>query len=579
MRELPFAISLPPASSAGNRTGAWRTERPVFVTMHPPCEQACPAGEEVRTWLHLAQEGRYEEAWRVLMAANPLPAVMGRICYHPCETSCNRGQVDETVGINAVERFLGDEAIRRDWTVPVRARPSGKRVLVVGSGPAGLSAAYHLRLAGHGVTVRDAAPEPGGMMRYGIPAYRLPRDVLDVEIYRIAAMGVRFDLASPVTDLLEAQHDGSYDAVFLAVGAQVGRRAYLPAGDSARVLDALSLLHAVRDDEPPRLGRHVVVYGGGNTAMDAARTAVRLGASDAVVVYRRTRERMPAHDDEVAEALAEGVRMRWLSTITEVDGGKLTVERMELDSSGFPQPTGEYEELTADSVVLALGQQADLALLDGVPGVRIAGGVVQVGPDLMTGRPGIFAGGDAVPSERTATVAVGHGRTAARHIDAWLAGTPAPAPVDPPPAADATASTPGTTRTPPPPPAPNSTRPDVATPSTKSSVASTKPPPSTNPAAACPAAPASNATPATPSAPTTPSSSSAPARATSSTRTTARAAACAPPNAPAAPSTWSPNRPDRRHGNALPCRRPVLTRRRPRPTAPCVSPARCPWAR
>jgi 2-oxoacid:acceptor oxidoreductase delta subunit (pyruvate/2-ketoisovalerate family) len=172
----------------------------------------------------------------------------------------------------------------------------------------------------------------------------------------------------------------------------------------------------------PLLGRRVVVYGGGNTAMDAARTAKRLGAEDAIVVYRRTRDRMPAHDFEVEEAEEEGVLMKWLSTIAYADEGVLLVERMELDETGFPQPTGELEELKADSLVLALGQETDLSLLDGVPGLEVDDGVVQVGPDMMTGYPGLFAGGDMVPAERTVTVAVGHGKKAARHIDAWLRG-------------------------------------------------------------------------------------------------------------------------------------------------------------
>ena len=256
-------------------------------------------------------------------------------------------------------------------------------------------------------------------MRYGIPAYRLPRAVLDAEINRILAMGVTFEQAK-VTDIEKAMADGGFDAAFLAVGAQQGRRAYIPAGDSAKILDAVSLLHATADGEAPHLGRRVAIYGGGNTAMDAARTARRLGATDAVVVYRRTRDRMPAHDIEVEEAADEGVRMMWLSTIARADEGKLVIEKMRLDDTGFPQPTGEFAELDADTVVLALGQETELSLLDGVPGVAIADGVVQVGPDLMTGRPGIFAGGDMVPADRTVTVGIGHGKKAARSIDAWL---------------------------------------------------------------------------------------------------------------------------------------------------------------
>ena len=438
--DKPFAITLDPGSSRANHTGAWRTDRPVYVSLLPPCNNACPAGENVQQWLYHAEEGgleAYEAAWRRIMADNPFPAIMGRVCYRPCETACNRTQLDEAVGINSVERFLGDQAIRLGWPVsggkaPVTAAPTGKRVLVIGAGPSGLSAAYHLTRLGHTVTVKDAGSEPGGMMRYGIPKYRLPRDVLDTEIDRILAMGVTLELNTRVTDLLSelteaaGGHAGGkdgFDAAFVAVGAHIGKRAYIPAGDSARIMDAVSVLHSVEDGTPPMLGRRVAVYGGGNTAIDAARTARRLGASEAVVVYRRTRDRMPAHDIEVEEALEEGITMRWLSTVAHADSGKLVIEKMRLDDTGFPQPTGEFEELEADSLVLALGQDADLAVLDGVPGVTFSGSTVDVGPDLMTGHPGIFAGGDMVPAERTVTVAIGHGKKAARAIDAWLRGT------------------------------------------------------------------------------------------------------------------------------------------------------------
>jgi NADPH-dependent glutamate synthase beta subunit-like oxidoreductase len=422
MRDKPFAITLDPGSSLANRTGSWRTERPVYVDRMPPCNQACPAGENIQSWLYVAEEGSYETAWRRIMADNPLPAVMGRVCYHPCETSCNRGQLDQAVGINSVERFLGDEAIRQGWRMDPPATTSGKRVLVVGAGPSGLSAAYHLRMLGHEVQIREAGPLAGGMMRFGIPTYRLPREVLEAEIARITDLGVELRLNTKVDDLQAVMADGEFDAAFLAVGAHIGKRAYIPAGETAKILDAVSLLRSMEGEEKPLLGRRVVVYGGGNTAMDAARTAKRLGATEAIVVYRRTRDRMPAHDIEVEEALAEGVLMRWLSTITRVDEGRMVVERMELDESGFPQPTGETEELEADSLVLALGQDVDLSLLEHVAGLEVEGGVVRVGTDLMTGCPGVFAGGDMVPAERTVTVAVGHGKKAARNIDAWLRG-------------------------------------------------------------------------------------------------------------------------------------------------------------
>jgi 2-oxoacid:acceptor oxidoreductase delta subunit (pyruvate/2-ketoisovalerate family) len=417
----PFAITLGVGSSLANHTGSWRVERPVYVHNRPPCAEACPMGQDPQRWLYLAEDGGYERAWREIMTVNPFPAIIGRVCYHPCQTACNRGQLDEAVGINAVERFLGDEALRQHWRIEVAAPASGRRVLVIGAGPAGLSAAYHLRLLGHDVTVRDSGDRPGGMMRFGIPSYRLPRDILDAEIQRVIDLGVRLELGHTVTDLDAEARD--FDAVFVAVGQQIGRRTEIPAGDSARVVDAITMLHQVADGAPPQLGRRVVVYGGGNTAMDAARSARRIGATDAIVVYRRTRDRMPAHEIDVAQALDEGITVRWLSTIAGFDNHRVRVEKMRLDETGFPQPTGEFEELPADAVVLAVGQRADLSLLSGVDGVAVVNGDVRVDADLMTGRPGVFAGGDIVKAERTVTNAIGNGRHAAHAIDAYLRGS------------------------------------------------------------------------------------------------------------------------------------------------------------
>ena len=420
--ERPFAITLDVGSSRANHTGSWRVERPVYVDRLPPCNDACPAGENIQGWLYEAESGGYEAAWRVLVEDNPLPAIMGRVCFHPCETSCNRAQVDEAVGINAVERFLGDAAIEHGWSLPAPAPDTGRRVLVIGAGPAGLSATYHLRRLGHAVRLVDGAPRLGGMLRYGIPAYRLPRAVLDAEIARIVDLGVEVVVDHSVRDVEAERRDGDFDAVFLAVGAQIGRRVNIPAGDSAKVIDAVSFLHRVADDDPPMLGRRVVVYGGGDTALDAARTARRLGATEAVIVYRRNRDRMPAHAEEVEQALGEGVSVRWLATVDRFDGERLVIEKMRLNAEGFPESTGEFEELDTDALVLALGQDTDLSLLEGNANVEVRDGVVQVTPTMMTHEDGVFAGGDAAPSDRTATVAVGHGKRAARGIDAYLRG-------------------------------------------------------------------------------------------------------------------------------------------------------------
>jgi len=428
MDNKPFAITLDPGSSLANKTGSWRSERPVYVDRLPPCNAQCPAGEDIQGWLYHAESGDYEAAWRHLTRDNPFPAIMGRVCYHTCETVCNRAKLDDAVGINSVERFLGDEALKRGWAFTPPAVESGRRVLVVGAGPSGMSAAYHLRRLGHRVTVKEAGPLLGGMMRFGIPKYRLPRDVLDAEMQRIVAMGVQAELNTKVGDIAAARRDGAFDAAFLAVGAHIAKRAFIPAKDSSRILDAVSVLRSMEGADKPMLGRRVVVYGGGNTAIDVARTAKRLGATEAVIVYRRTREKMPAHDFEVEEALEEGVMVKWLSTIKQSgEGGALTIEKMVLDAKGNPQPTGEFETLQADSLVLALGQDVDLSLLNGVSGLALKDGVVQVDPmTMMTGHAGLFAGGDMVPAERNVTVAVGHGKKAARQIDAWLRGTKLP---------------------------------------------------------------------------------------------------------------------------------------------------------
>jgi formate dehydrogenase beta subunit len=367
-------------------TGPVRERRPVYLDFLPPCNDACPAGENVQAWLDRAQTGKYRDAWEVLIRDNPMPAVHGRVCYHPCEDACNRGQVDAPVSIHAVERFLGDRAIEENWPFRVTARASGRKILIVGAGPCGLSAAYHLALLGHEVEIREAGPLPGGMMHFGIPAYRLPRSVLMAEVDRIKAMGVRIVTGHKVTDLLAEKESGGFDAALIAIGAGIGKHVDIPARDAVSVLDAVSLLHDAGAGERPLLGRRVVVYGGGNTAM-------------------------------------EGVKIKWLTTIKQIAGPELTVERMEIDADGRPHPTGQLETLSADAVVLALGQETDSGFLRAVPGIEFAAnGAVRVGPDMMTGHSSIFAGGDMVPGEQSVTQSVGHGKRAARNIDAWLRG-------------------------------------------------------------------------------------------------------------------------------------------------------------
>lgn len=403
--------------------GSIRKSKPEYVDFFPPCNNACPAGENIQAWLSLAQEGKIEDAWRKLTEQNPMAAIHGRVCYHPCENSCNRKDLDSSVSIHAVERFLGDEALKNNWQFYPPKTLTGKKIMIVGAGPSGLSAAYHLRKLGHEVTIFEAGPVAGGMMNFGIPAYRMPRNILQAEIKRIENFGVKIVLNYKVQDILKEKENGGFDAVFVAIGAHLAKKVNIPAQEASKILDAVSFLKEADEnsDNKPLLGRRVAIYGGGNTAMDAARTAKRLGADEAMIIYRRDREHMPAHEFEADEALSEGVKIHWLSTIKNMETSSITVEKMQV-VNGKAVPTGEYETLEADSLILALGQEADTDFLKHIEGITFKedGTTVEVNPSMMTGYPGIFAGGDMVPSERTVTIATGHGKKAARNIDAWL---------------------------------------------------------------------------------------------------------------------------------------------------------------
>ncbi len=411
----------PDLSHGTGRVGPVRSRMPVYMDLLPPCNNACPAGENIQEWLRLVKAGQEELAWRQLVQDNPFPAIHGRVCYHPCEGACNRTGLDAAISIHGVERYLGDLALDRGWQFPRLEHPTGLKVLIIGAGPSGLSAAYHLASFGHSVEIRDAGDLPGGMMRYGIPEYRLPRNILDAEIDRLRNLGIVFVQNHKVKDLLAEQKEGGFDAVFVAIGAHLSKRVEIPSMDAGKLIDAVSFLHDVASGERPVIGRRVAVYGGGNTAMDAARVARRLGAEESIVIYRRGEEQMPAHAAEKDEAVREGVKMNWLRTISAMGADSMTVEIMELDENGKARGTGRYETMAADTVILALGQEADSNFLRNIPGLRFDNDVVRVDETtLMTDVPGIFAGGDVVPSDRTVTIGVGHGKRAARTIDNYL---------------------------------------------------------------------------------------------------------------------------------------------------------------
>ncbi|MEG3637809.1 NAD(P)-binding protein [Magnetococcus sp. PR-3] len=418
----PFAITLDVGSSLVNHTGSWRTERPVYLDRLPPCNHTCPAGENIQQWLFHAEEGNYHLAWQEIMKNNPLPAVMGRACYHTCEVACNRAHVDEAVGIHAVERFLGDLALDNGWTVEVDAPASGKTILIVGAGPGGLSAAYHLTRLGHKAVVVDANEEPGGMMRYGIPRYRLPLKALDGDIARIKEMGVTFHMGVRVDDLHAAKTQYGADAVFMAIGAQRPRELDVHQDGSVDAFNAIDVLRAIQQGEKPNLGQRVIVYGGGNVAMDVARSAIRMGAAEVHVIARESEERLPAHKFEVKEAREEGVLIHPDRTVISIKDGAFKLEKM-VTTSSEPFPTGQTEDLQGDTIILAVGQLVDTdCCLEGMDKIQIVRDTVQVSSQMMTGEEGIFAGGDMVPSPRNMTSAIGQGKKAARSIDAWLNG-------------------------------------------------------------------------------------------------------------------------------------------------------------
>ncbi|MCR4407295.1 MAG: NAD(P)-binding protein [Anaerolineae bacterium] len=424
------------ASTLYNKTGSWRYMRPLYKNQTPPCNAACPAGEDIVMHLQLTAQGRYAEAWETLVRENPFPGVCGRVCPHPCESECNREYLGGAIAIHCQERFLADYAAAHHLSLPTTNVPQREeQIAVIGAGPAGLSCAYHLRRMGYQVTVFEAGEKPGGMMRL-IPEYRLPKEVLEREIAAIIALGVEVKTGMRLGVDLALKDLQGYAAVFLAIGQSVSRRLDVPGEDAVGVLHGIDFLARVERGQKVDLGKKVAVIGGGNTAMDAARTARRLGA-DVTILYRRSRAEMPAIDEEVHETLDEGVKIEFLrapvAVLTangRVRGLRLT--RIELgapDASGRRRPVpvaGSEYELEFDTVIPALGQVADLTFLSAE--VQTERGRIITDEKTATTRLPIFAGGDAATGFGTVTAAVGSGKRAALAIDSFLRGVERPFP-------------------------------------------------------------------------------------------------------------------------------------------------------
>lgn len=410
------------------KTGTWRTMLPQYIKAPSPCHVACPVDGNIAEWIGKARERDFRGAWEILTRNNPFPAVAGRICHHPCEAACNRASFDESLAICRLERHVGDLAIEHDWGYEPTPISHPETIAVVGGGPSGLSVAYHLRRRGYAVTIFEASDELGGLMRHGIPAYRLARPVLDAEIGRILAMGVEARLGSALGgDQSLAELREQFDIVYLAMGARAQKR--LPQLDYSRpwVMDGAVYLAASNAGATPQLGKKLIVIGGGSAAIDAARSARRAG-HDVILMCLESAAQMPAQHEEVAEALEEGIELCAGAMITAAaeDGDSVSFSCVRVEfrpgtvrgEFTLEPVAGSEFELRADAVIPSIGQDPDLAPVKDL--LEPNGRLVKVDAQQATSAAGVYAGGDVASMARFVTEAIGMGKRAASEIDRVL---------------------------------------------------------------------------------------------------------------------------------------------------------------
>ncbi|MBW1963521.1 MAG: FAD-dependent oxidoreductase [Deltaproteobacteria bacterium] len=431
MEKLPLGLALDLRKVVPYKTGSWRTLMPVNMMQTPPCTQSCPAGNDIRGFLRvLAEKQDYEEAWHVLTRTNPLPATCGRVCPHPCEAGCNRRDFDTPLAINSAERAVGDYGLEYNLKHKKLISKRKEKVAVVGSGPAGLSCAFHLTKRGFQVKIFEANSEPGGWMRYGIPSYRLPNYILKQEIEKILELGIEIECNVKVGVNIPMDHlTRHYNAVFLGLGAQMGTSIKVPGEDTQNVFSGVEFLKLINSGQIVEVGRDVIVVGGGNTAMDCARVAKRLGANVSVF-YRRTRVEMPAITAEIDEAMEERIMFRYhtnpVKIITDEDRvvgllcGQMELKEPDASGRARPVPIEDSESIyPANTVIMATGQAVDY---DGIEIQKQNDQWISTNENLMTSIDGVFAGGDAVLGLETVAVAIGQGLRAASAIEDYIEG-------------------------------------------------------------------------------------------------------------------------------------------------------------